>query len=83
MQDFYRLLRPSGLALLCMGADDLERGIEEDFPGVRMYWSHYDAGTNLKMIRECGFNINWSEIVADNTSPGSTQLFILAQKNCT
>ena len=82
LQSFHRILKPSGFALLCMGADDLERDIEENFLGAHMYWSHYDAGTNLKMIRECGFNIIWSKNVADKTSPGSTHLFVLAEKSC-
>ena len=80
MLNFYRMLKPSGLALLCLGADDLERDIAEDYLGARMYWSHYDAETNLNMIKECGFDIIWSRIVADATSLGSAHLFVLAQK---
>ncbi|PKK83571.1 MAG: methyltransferase type 11 [candidate division Zixibacteria bacterium HGW-Zixibacteria-1] len=80
LNDFYRLLKPSGLALLCLGADDLEDDIVEDYLGARMYWSHYDAETNLGMIKACGFELIWSKIVADATSPGSGHLFVLIQK---
>jgi ubiquinone/menaquinone biosynthesis C-methylase UbiE len=82
LQNFHRMLKPSGWVLLCLGADDLEKDIAEDYLGARMYWSHYDAETNLNMVRECGFDIIWSKIVADDTSPGSAHLFVLAQKGC-
>jgi ubiquinone/menaquinone biosynthesis C-methylase UbiE len=78
--NFYRMLKPAGLALLCLGADDLPEDVEEDYLGARMYWSHYDAGTNLRLLQECGFEVVWSKIVADRTSPGSAHLFVLAQK---
>jgi SAM-dependent methyltransferase len=80
LRNFYRILRPSGLALLCLGASDLERDLEEDYLGSRMYWSHYDSETNLRMLREAGFHLIWSKIVADASAPGSGHLFVLAQK---
>ncbi len=79
-RQFYRLLKPSGLALLCLGADDLEDDIVEDYLGVRMYWSHYDVETNLNLIAASGFELIWSRVVADATSPGSGHLFVLVQK---
>jgi ubiquinone/menaquinone biosynthesis C-methylase UbiE len=78
---FHRMLKPSGLVLLCLGADDLEKDIH-DYHGTRMYWSHYDAEKNLNLVKECGFDIIWSKIVADSTSPGAAHLFVLAQKVC-
>jgi len=80
--DFHRILKPSGWVLLCLGADNLERDIAEDYHGTRMHWSHYDAETNLDMVRACGFTITWSGVVADATSPGAAHLFVLAQKGC-
>ena len=80
LQNFQRILKPSGLALLCLGADDLEKDIHE-YHGTRMYWSHYDAETNLNLVKECGFVIIWSKVVADSTSPGASHLFVLAQKD--
>jgi ubiquinone/menaquinone biosynthesis C-methylase UbiE len=80
LQHFYRLLKPSGLALLCLGAEDLEEDIVEDYLGARMYWSHYDIETNLRLIRACGFELIWSQVVADATSPGSGHLFVLVQR---
>ena len=79
--DFHRILKPSGLALLCLGANDLVDD-RQDYHGGRMYWSHFDAETNLRLLRNCGFDILWSRLVADSTSPGSEHLFVLAQKEC-
>jgi len=80
-RQFCRLLKPSGLALLCLGADDLEDDIVDDYLGVQMYWSHYDANTNLELVASSGFELIWSREIADATSPGSSHLFILAQKS--
>ena len=81
LQNFHRILKPAGLVLLCLGADDLEKDIQ-DYHGARMYWSHYDAETNLNLVKEGGFEIIWSRMVADSTSPGASHLFVLAQKGC-
>jgi ubiquinone/menaquinone biosynthesis C-methylase UbiE len=81
LQNFHRMLKASGLVLLCMGAGDLSGGIEEDFFGARMYWSHFDADTNLKMMVDCGFRIIWSRIITEQLVFGGGQhLFVLAQK---
>ena len=78
--DFYRMLKPGGLTLLCLGAENLVDDIDEDYLGARMYWSHFEADTYLKMLMEIGFRIHWSRIVADETCEGAGHLFVLAQK---
>jgi SAM-dependent methyltransferase len=81
LQNFHRILKPGGLVLLCMGAGDLSEGIEEDFFGTRMYWSHFDAETSLRMLEDCRFHIIWSRIVTEQLIFGGGQhLFVLAQK---
>jgi SAM-dependent methyltransferase len=82
LQHFYQLLKPSGLALLCLGAEDLESDIAEDYLGARMYWSHYDVETYLGLLSACGFELIWSQVVEDASSPGSGHLFVLVQKKC-
>ena len=42
LANFHRMLKPGGLALLCLGAEHLIDDVDEDFYGARMYWSHYD-----------------------------------------
>jgi len=78
--NFHRMLRTGGVALLCLGAEDLTDDIEEDFLGTRMYWSHYNSDTYLKMLKDCGFKVIWSKHVADETCEGAKHLFVLAQK---
>jgi len=78
--DFYRMLKPGGVALLCLGAEDLLDDIDEDYLGTRMYWSHFDSNTYLKMLRKRGFFIIWAKHVEDGTCVGAKHLFVLAQK---
>jgi len=78
--DFYRMLKPSGYALLCLGAESLVDDIDENFFGARMYWSHFDTKTYLEMLKDTGFSICWSKQVADATCEGSGHLFVLIQK---
>lgn len=80
LRNFHRMLKPLGLVLLCMGAGDLESDLQEDYLGVKMYWSHYDADTNIEMLKECGFKIIWHKLVDDPLEPGSLHLFVMAQK---
>ena len=81
LRTFHRMLKPEGLMLLCMGSGDWPGEVEEFF-GAPMYWSHYDAETNLALTQECGFGIAWSRMVTDGLDPeaASAHLFILAQK---
>jgi SAM-dependent methyltransferase len=78
--NFHRMLKPGGLALLCLGANDIEHDIEENYHGSPMYWSHFDADTNLRLIGEAGFEIILSKAVTDSTCPTSQHLFVLASK---
>jgi ubiquinone/menaquinone biosynthesis C-methylase UbiE len=80
LQNFHRMLKPGGLALLCLGANDIEHDIEENYHGSPMYWSHFDAETNLRLIGEAGFEIILSKDIADSTCPTSKHLFVLASK---
>jgi ubiquinone/menaquinone biosynthesis C-methylase UbiE len=78
--NFQRMLKPGGFALLCLGAEHLIDDIDENYLGTRMYWSHYDTETYLKMLNDCSFSIIWSKHVTDETCEGAGHLFVLAQK---
>lgn len=80
LASFYRMLKPGGLALLCLGAEHLIDDIDENYLGTRMYWSHYDTETYLKMLNECGFSIIWAKHVTDESCEGAGHLFVLAKK---
>jgi SAM-dependent methyltransferase len=84
LADFHRLLRPGGLAFLCLGAFDVDDDIEDDYYGARMYWSHYDAPSNLELLGRAGFKVLWSMIIADSLGGEEAtggHLFVLAQKS--
>jgi len=79
----YRALKPGGLAFLCLGAEDLDNDYVDDYYGVRMYWSHYDAAKNLGLLREAGFAVLWSDEISDSLGDEAAtgrHLFVLAQK---
>ncbi len=83
LDDFFRLLRPGGLAFLCLGAMDIAEDFDDDYCGARMYWSHYDADTYLSLLRHMGFAVLWSEIISDSLGGEAAtggHLFVLAQK---
>ncbi len=77
--NFHKILRPGGLALLCLGAGDLPGDID-DYHGTPMYWSHYDSETNLRMMKENRFDILCFKIIADPTDRVGSHLFVLGQK---
>lgn len=80
---FYRLLKPGGYAFLCMGATDLAADIDDNYFGGRMYWSHFDAPTNLALLSAAGFDVVWHDFIADSlgdSPPGAGHLFVLARK---
>jgi SAM-dependent methyltransferase len=79
LMDLHRILKTGGLALLCMGAGDLQDDIAE-WRGTELFWSHYDKETNLRMMKESGFAILWYEVVDDPVDPKSAYLFLLGRK---
>jgi SAM-dependent methyltransferase len=52
----YEWLRPDGLFLVSLG-NSSEPGYIEEFFGIDMYWSHFDAPTYDVMLEKCGFKI--------------------------
>ena len=77
LDGFARVLRPGGLALLCLGAADLPTWTEQYY-GAPMYWSHYDAATSLSLVKTAGFEFVWHRWVADGPAG---HLFVLAQRH--
>ena len=80
LASFHKMLKPGGLALLCLGAEHLIDDVDENDLGARMYWSHYDTETYLRMLKDCGFSLIWSRHITDETCEGSGHLFVLAHK---
>jgi hypothetical protein len=63
-----------------MGWSDLPADHDPDsWLGAPMFWSHYDAGTNLKLLADARLIVKSSEEVPDPNGHGSHQ-FVLAAK---
>ena len=80
----HRWLKPNGAFLATMTITDYE-GRDEDWEGwgAPMVWSHFDADTNLAMLRDAGFGILYAE---PRTGGGTghedeTWLWVLARKD--
>ena len=70
-------LRPGGvLALNMMGRDD-PGGVDNWVDGVQMYWSGFDAETNLGLVRDAGFDLATSEVL-QNFEDGKDVHFLWA-----
>jgi hypothetical protein len=73
-------LQPSGLLVATMGAVESE-GMEEDWLGVPMYWSHFDADTNQQLVTNAGFEVVEAALdVADEDGQPITHLWIVGRK---
>ena len=60
-----RWLRPGGILIATMGVEDDPGGIERDWLGVDMYFSHFSARKNRRMIEAAGFAIERSDVVTE------------------
>ncbi len=80
-QDLFKkmnsFLPAGGLLLVTMGSSEWQ-GIEENFHGVEMWWSHYKSDKNKQIIKNAGFEIILDEI---DTSGGEKHQIILARKS--
>jgi len=74
-----RWLRPGGTALLVLGAADTAAGEEIDWFGAPMLWSHYDAETNLQLLRDAGLQVLESALEPDPTDSTGRHLFSLCR----
>lgn len=55
-------LRPGGVFVASLGAFQTH-GTEENWLGVKMFFSHYDAKVNEQLVRDAGFVIEKAEVV--------------------
>ena len=74
-------LRPGGWFLANLGVSDDPGSIEPDWLGTAMYWSSYDAGTNLDLVSRAGFTLVETETLIDDEDGEQVPfLWILAKK---
>lgn len=60
-----RWLRPGGVFLASMGADDEPGDVEADWLGVDMYFSHFGAKANRRLVEKAGFVIDRTEAAVE------------------
>jgi len=75
-------LRPGGLFVASMGAGASEGSVEEDWLGAPMYFSHHDAATNKRLVKDAGLRpIQAREETEDEDGKPVTFLWVVARKD--
>jgi SAM-dependent methyltransferase len=69
-------LRVGGVLLLSMGADDDPGTVEDDWFGVPMYFSHFDAATNQALVQRAGFELVEADVVEEPGPHGAPERFL-------
>jgi ubiquinone/menaquinone biosynthesis C-methylase UbiE len=73
-------LQQGGLLIATMGAMESE-GMEDDWLGAPMYWSHFDAETNQRLVMNAGFELVEARLdTADEDGRPVTHLWIVGRK---
>ena len=58
-------LRPGGVFIASFGVEDDPGGIEADWLGTDMYFSHFSAGVNRRLVEAAGFTIERADVVQE------------------
>jgi SAM-dependent methyltransferase len=58
-------LVPGGVLIVTMGVEDDPGTIEEDWLGAPMYFSHFSARKNRRLVEEAGFAIDSAEVLVE------------------
>ena len=58
-----RWLRPGGVFIASFGVEDDPGGIEADWLGVDMYFSHFSARVNRRLVEEAGFVVERADVL--------------------
>jgi SAM-dependent methyltransferase len=81
LADIFGWLRPGGLFLATMGAEDGPDEVEDDWLGVPMFFSHHDARRNRELVRAAGFEIDQAPVQAEpEDRHDALFLWVLAHK---
>ncbi|MBA3825325.1 MAG: class I SAM-dependent methyltransferase [Ktedonobacterales bacterium] len=75
-----RWLRPGGVFVASLGAQDSPDMVEADWLGVPMFFSHFDAATTIALLRQAGLHLTHAEVVAEDEDGVAVPfLWVLAQ----
>lgn len=64
VQKLFSWLAPTGMLLCNLGVAN-DPGSVSDWLGTKMFWSQFDAATNLEIIRQAGFEVVSQEIIEE------------------
>jgi trans-aconitate methyltransferase len=74
-------LRPRGLLVCTMGAGDNPDSVVEDWLGAPMFFSHFDAATNVGLLEAVGFDVQDAAVVEEDEEGSAVQfLWVIATK---
>ncbi len=68
-------LRPGGILIASMGAQDAPDGVEADWLGAPMFFSHYGAKENRALVRRAGFELE-EAVVEEEPEDRHAALFL-------
>jgi SAM-dependent methyltransferase len=60
-----RWLRPGGVFIASLGVEDDPGGVEADWLGVDMYFSHFSARVNRRLLADAGFVVERAEVLTE------------------
>lgn len=81
LEGITRWLRPGGILVASMGAESSPDCVENDWLGAPMFFSHYGARTNRRLVREAGLEVLSARIVpTDEDGVPVPFLWIVAAK---
>jgi SAM-dependent methyltransferase len=60
-----RWLRPGGIFIASLGVEDDPGGIEADWLGVDMYFSHFSARVNRRLVESAGLVVERADVVVE------------------
>jgi len=77
-----RWLTPGGLFVATMGAGDSPDYLEEGWLGVPMFFSHFDAPANLRVVADAGLRIEAADVIQEVEHDGRevSFLWVVARK---
>jgi ubiquinone/menaquinone biosynthesis C-methylase UbiE len=71
----HRWLRPGGMLVATMGAQDSPDEVEADWLGAPMFFSHYGAKRNRALVRNVGFELEQA-VVEEEPEDRHAALFL-------
>jgi ubiquinone/menaquinone biosynthesis C-methylase UbiE len=79
LESVHGWLSAGGLFVATMGAGPGGEGVDQ-FLGTPMYWSAWDAETNLRLVVDAGFEISATEETEDEEGVPATHLWVVAKR---